>query len=89
MFLTLHDQTNFTFPQNGIYLQKLAHLLKMLMTLTQTWSTNKHHLAAMNLSTHGNEVYGHANVHLISLESNKLNSELIRLNQTGLNSSRQ
>lgn len=52
----------------------------MLMTLTQTWRTNKHHLKAMNLSTHGNLVYGHENAHLTSIESNKGNSELIRLN---------
>lgn len=50
------------------------------MTLTQTQRTNKHHLKAMNLSTPGNLVYGHANVHLTSIESNKANSELIRLN---------
>lgn len=33
----------------------------------------------MNLSTHGNLVYGHANARLTSIESNKANSELIRL----------
>lgn len=49
------------------------------MTLTHTWRANKHHLAAMNLSTHGNKVYGHANVHFTSFESNTPNSELIRL----------
>lgn len=47
--------------------------------LNSNWRTNKHHLAAMNLSTHGNKVCGHANTHLTSRESNKPNSEPIRL----------
>lgn len=51
----------------------------MLMTLAQTWRTNKHHLAAVNLSTHGNQFCGHANAHLKSHESNKPNSGLITL----------
>lgn len=50
--------------------------------LTQTWRTNKHHLASGNLSTHGDKVYGHANVHFTSLESSTPNGELIRLKQT-------
>lgn len=72
--LTSPIQTDFTLLQSSI------SSLKMLMTLTQTWRTNKHHLKAMNLSTHGNLIYGHANAHLTSIESNKGNSELIRLN---------